>query len=69
MSGALSLWLLSLCARKEKVTRRKGEKPNQGQWNCSGLKPDVGMAKRAGAANQVTRRKGEKRSEENAYTE
>ena len=26
MPGALSLWLLSLCARKEKVTRRKGEK-------------------------------------------
>jgi len=25
MPGALSLWLLSLCARKEKVTRRKGE--------------------------------------------
>ena len=33
MSGVLSLWLLSLCtgrrsARKEKVTRRKGEKSN-----------------------------------------
>ncbi len=26
MPGALSLWLLSLCARKEKVTRRKGER-------------------------------------------
>jgi len=26
MSGALSLWLLSLCANKEKVTRREGEK-------------------------------------------
>ena len=25
MPGALSLWLLSLCARKEKVTRRKAE--------------------------------------------
>ena len=25
MSGALSLWLLSLCANKEKVTRREGE--------------------------------------------
>ena len=28
MPGALSLWLLSLCARKEKVTRREGEKLN-----------------------------------------
>ena len=33
MSGVLSVWLLSLCtgrrsARKEKVTRRKGEKSN-----------------------------------------
>ena len=26
MSGVLSLWLLSLCTSKEKVTRRKGEK-------------------------------------------
>ncbi len=26
MPGALSLWLLSLCANKEKVTRREGEK-------------------------------------------
>jgi hypothetical protein len=26
MSGALSLGLLSLCANKEKVTRREGEK-------------------------------------------
>ena len=25
MSGVLSLWLLSLCTSKEKVTRRKGE--------------------------------------------
>jgi hypothetical protein len=30
MPGALSLWLLSLCARKEKVTRRKGEKVKYG---------------------------------------
>ena len=26
MSGVLSLWLLSLCTSKEKVTRHKGEK-------------------------------------------
>lgn len=26
MPGVLSLWLLSLCTRKEKVTRREGEK-------------------------------------------
>jgi len=26
MSGVLSLWLLSLCTSKEKVTRREGEK-------------------------------------------
>ena len=26
MSGVLSLWLLSLCTGKEKVTRREGEK-------------------------------------------
>jgi hypothetical protein len=34
MPGALSLWLLSLCARKEKVTRRKGEKVIQIQRKC-----------------------------------
>ena len=31
MSGVLSLWLLSLCTGKEKVTRRKGEKRG---WGC-----------------------------------
>lgn len=30
MPGALSLWLLSLCANKEKVTRREGEKHSCG---------------------------------------
>ena len=33
MSGVLSLWLLSLCTRKEKVTRREGEKRSFGiKW-------------------------------------
>ena len=31
MPGALSLWLLSLCACKEKVTRRKAETSRRGQ--------------------------------------
>ena len=30
MSGVLSLWLLSLCTSKEKVTRREGEKHSCG---------------------------------------
>ena len=30
MLGALSLWLLSLCANKEKVTRREGERQGCG---------------------------------------
>ncbi|WJN58535.1 hypothetical protein [Pseudomonas sp. SO81] len=30
MSGVLSLWLLSLCTSKEKVTRHKGEKRGYG---------------------------------------
>ena len=29
MPGVLSLWLLSLCTGKEKVTRRKGETGNE----------------------------------------
>jgi hypothetical protein len=33
MPGALSLWLLSLCASKEKVTRRKAETSRRGQQN------------------------------------
>jgi hypothetical protein len=37
MPGALSLWLLSLCARKEKVTRRKGETSKQGQYIGGGM--------------------------------
>ena len=31
MPGAFSLWLLSLCARKEKVTRRKAETSRRGR--------------------------------------
>ena len=34
MSGVLSLWLLSLCTSKEKVTRRKGEKHGNGAIYC-----------------------------------
>jgi hypothetical protein len=30
MQGVLSLWLLSLCTSKEKVTRRKGETGRKG---------------------------------------
>ena len=30
MSGVLSLWLLSLCTSKEKVTRREGERRGYG---------------------------------------
>jgi hypothetical protein len=36
MPGALSLWLLSLCASKEKVTRRKGEKVIHSQYIYGG---------------------------------
>ncbi|MDX1738927.1 MAG: hypothetical protein R3261_11865, partial [Alphaproteobacteria bacterium] len=36
MPGALSLWLLSLCTSKEKVTRRKGEKVTDSQRRCCG---------------------------------
>ena len=36
MSGALSLWLLSLCTSKEKVTRRKGETINSHHCRCGG---------------------------------
>ncbi len=32
MPGVLSLWLLSLCTSKEKVTRRKGETGRSGWW-------------------------------------
>ncbi|WP_167629335.1 hypothetical protein [Aquipseudomonas alcaligenes] len=34
MSGVLSLWLLSLCTSKEKVTRREGENRNY----CAAIK-------------------------------
>ena len=36
MPGVLSLWLLSLCARKEKVTRRKAETSSSSQRRCCG---------------------------------
>ncbi len=36
MQGVLSLWLLSLCTNKEKVTRRKGENCCHG--NLTGYK-------------------------------
>jgi len=38
MPGALSLWLLSLCARKEKVTRRKGETSNHSRCRYAGIR-------------------------------
>ena len=45
MSGVLSLWLLSLCTNKEKVTRREGEKQST-RVNKSFVGSDGGQAKR-----------------------
>jgi hypothetical protein len=37
MPGVLSLWLLSLCTSKEKVTRRKAETSKEWQYTCGGI--------------------------------
>jgi len=37
MPGVLSLWLLSLCTSKEKVTRRKGETLTPRHRCCGGI--------------------------------
>ena len=44
MPGVLSLWLLSLCTSKEKVTRRKGETLTP-RHRCCGGKPAVNRRK------------------------
>ena len=44
MPGVFSLWLLSLCTSKEKVTRRKGETLTP-RHRCCGGKPAVNRRK------------------------
>ena len=44
MSGVLSLWLLSLCTSKEKVTRREGERFGSNKQRSPEYQIDGGLS-------------------------
>jgi len=49
MPGVLSLWLLSLCTSKEKVTRRKGEKVTHSRCSAVDVRYSICFVAVAGA--------------------